>query len=142
MNDREKTVLIFLSAVLLIGAVINGFKKWQSRQRLVLLPIELKNTSSLSADTVIDINSATPEQLEALPGIGPVLAHRIVTYREKHGPFKDISEIRNVSGIGPKKFAALKEFITCNPVYEGKFRPRITEQAGDAVIRRKSIEQR
>lgn len=116
MNQREKTVLIFLSAVLLTGAVINAFKNWQLRHRLASLPLELKNATSMPADTVIDINSATPEQLEALPGIGPVLAQRIVSYREKHGAFKDISEICNVSGIGPKKFAALKEFIACNQV--------------------------
>lgn len=137
MNEREKTVLIFLSAVLLIGAVINVFKNWQLRHRLASMPLELKYATSLPADTVIDINSATPEQLEALPGIGPVLAQRIVSYREKHGTFKDISEICNVSGIGPKKFAALKEFIICKQVSAGESRPQFTEQTGDTTLQRK-----
>ncbi|MCX7732278.1 MAG: helix-hairpin-helix domain-containing protein [candidate division WOR-3 bacterium] len=142
MNEREKTVLIFLSAVLLIGAVINVFKSWQLRHRLASLPLELKRATSVPADTVIDINSATAEQLEALPGIGPVLAQRIVSYREKHGAFKDIAEICNVSGIGPKKFAALKEFITCKQVRDDESRPQFTEQTGDATIRRKGIKTR
>jgi len=57
------------------------------------------------------INTASASQLEKLPGIGPVLAKDIVLYRESSGGFKDIEEIKNVKGIGEKKFEAIKESI-------------------------------
>jgi len=50
--------------------------------------------------------------LDALPGIGPTLAARIVEYRQANGPFKSIEEVKNVSGIGEKRFADIKDFIT------------------------------
>jgi comEA protein len=59
----------------------------------------------------IDINSATKDDLEALPGIGPSLAERIVRYRTAHGRFKSLDELDNVSGIGPKTVERLKEFL-------------------------------
>jgi len=60
----------------------------------------------------VNINSATLDQLDSLPGIGPALAQRIVDYREQHGPFHSIEELMKVSGIGPKKFAQLQSRIT------------------------------
>lgn len=49
---------------------------------------------------------------EELEGIGPSLAQRIVSYRDANGPFTDIEQIKNVSGIGDKKFEAIKDDIT------------------------------
>ncbi len=60
----------------------------------------------------LNINSATAEELETLPGIGPVLAEEIVDYREKNGYFESVEEIINVSGIGKAKFKAISEDIT------------------------------
>ena len=54
---------------------------------------------------------ATIEQLEQLDGIGPALAARIVEYRESHGGFRSIEELREVEGIGEKRFAALKDAV-------------------------------
>lgn len=59
----------------------------------------------------IPINTAAAEQLENLPGIGPALAHRIVEYRKKNGPFKSIDELLNVKGIGQKKLEALRPYV-------------------------------
>jgi competence protein ComEA len=55
--------------------------------------------------------TATVEQLEELDGIGPTLAERIVEYRESHGGFRSIAELREVEGIGEKRFASLKEAL-------------------------------
>ncbi|RMF88283.1 MAG: helix-hairpin-helix domain-containing protein [Nitrospirae bacterium] len=50
----------------------------------------------------IHLNTATAEELEALPGIGPVLAERIVRYRADHGPFTTVEELRQVKGVGER----------------------------------------
>ena len=60
----------------------------------------------------IDLNTATLSQLDSLPGIGPVIAERILELREKSGPFKRIEDLMNVQGIGEKKFLKLKDLIT------------------------------
>ena len=59
--------------------------------------------------TPLDINAAGEEELTALPGIGPVLARRIVEYRAEHGPFASVEDLTDVSGIGASKLAALEE---------------------------------
>ena len=59
----------------------------------------------------VNINTATEQQLEALPGIGPAIAKRIVTFRTDH-PFKNIEEIMDVKGIGSKLFDKIKALIT------------------------------
>ena len=60
----------------------------------------------------LDLNAATAEELTALPGVGEVLAARIVEYREANGPFGSADELTNVSGIGLAKLAALEGLIT------------------------------
>ncbi len=65
----------------------------------------------LSPGEKINLNTATEEELAALPGIGEVLAERILQYREKNGEFETISEVMNVSGIGDKKFNAIKDSV-------------------------------
>jgi competence protein ComEA len=60
----------------------------------------------------ININSATQIELESLFGIGPVIAKAVIQYRLENGPFKEIEEIQEVSGIGPVTFERIKPFIT------------------------------
>lgn len=59
----------------------------------------------------ISLSTATVEQLDTLDGIGPTLAARIVQYRDAHGGFKTVDELRQVSGIGDKRFAALRKSV-------------------------------
>ena len=60
----------------------------------------------------ININTASPSELEALPGVGAKTAARIVEYRQKNGPFKKVEDLMNVRGIGEKNFVKLKPQIT------------------------------
>ena len=64
-----------------------------------------------SPSAPLDLNSATLEQLEALPGIGPVTAQKILDYRQQHGAFHAIEELEGVSGIGPAHMAQLKGLV-------------------------------
>jgi competence protein ComEA len=61
---------------------------------------------------LVDLNSATLEQLETLPGVGPVLGQRILDWRTAHGNFATVDQLNDVSGIGDVKFAALKPLVT------------------------------
>lgn len=67
--------------------------------------------SSSTAGDIVNINTADAAQLATLKGIGPALSQRIIEYREQNGGFKTIDEIKNVRGIGDKKFAAFKDKI-------------------------------
>lgn len=61
---------------------------------------------------LVDLNSATAEQLEELPGVGPSTASAILDYRKEHRRFRSIDELLEVRGIGPSKFAALRSRVT------------------------------
>ncbi|MBW2474740.1 MAG: helix-hairpin-helix domain-containing protein [Deltaproteobacteria bacterium] len=58
------------------------------------------------------LNQATAEQLQTLPGVGPALSERIVSYRDKHGPFRSVDQLAEVNGIGEAKLAKLKDQLT------------------------------
>lgn len=62
--------------------------------------------------TLVDLNSATSVQLEELPGIGPALAEAIITERTRRGGFRSVNELRDVRGIGEKRFADLADLVT------------------------------
>ena len=62
--------------------------------------------------SIININTATSEQLQNLPGIGPVLADRILAYRAEYGAFETVGELMNVSGIGEKKLEEIWDLVT------------------------------
>lgn len=120
MNRREATVLIVLIATLLSGSALSVHKRWLRARNAQ--QVTLTATDSLPDDDgltgLINLNIATTRQLEALPGIGPVLAERIIAYRTRHGGFRRVSELRSVSGIGPKRYAVLAELVTVLPTSE------------------------
>ena len=77
------------------------------------LPAEGQAAPAEAASGVpaLDLNAASAEELDALPGIGPVLARRIVEQRRQSGPFRSVEELRSVRGIGPKLFVRLRPLV-------------------------------
>lgn len=63
------------------------------------------------ADGLVNLNTATLAELDALPGIGPVYAQRILDYRQAHGPFTNPAQVMDVKGIGPATYARLQDLI-------------------------------
>ena len=61
---------------------------------------------------ILDINTASAAQLQTLPGIGEVIAQRIVDYREANGPFRSVGELTRVEGIGQKRLEAIWDLVT------------------------------
>jgi len=65
----------------------------------------------LDTQEKIDLNNATVEELVTLPGIGEVLATRIIAYREEHGSFQTLDQLKGVNGIGEKVVEAIAELV-------------------------------
>ena len=72
----------------------------------------VSNNSGDGSQELVNINTASLEELDALPGIGPTTAQKIIDYREQNGPFSAIEDIMNVSGIGPATFEDIQNLIT------------------------------
>jgi len=75
----------------------------------------VREFSRPSAPPALDVNRANQQDFERLPGIGPVLARRIVEYRESRGAVQDIEQLRRVKGIGKKTFERIRAFVAVLP---------------------------
>ncbi len=75
-------------------------------------PLDADPTADPTVIQKININTASVQELTSLPGIGQVLAQRIVDHRSKYGPFDAIGELANVEGIGLQKLEAIWQYIT------------------------------
>jgi competence protein ComEA len=75
-------------------------------------PAGKKGMKSAETTTQVDLNTATIDQLQTLPGIGPTMAQRILTWRTQHGHFDSINQLRDVGGIGDARFAKLAKLVT------------------------------
>ncbi|MGI6036751.1 MAG: ComEA family DNA-binding protein [Limnochordia bacterium] len=119
MQKREQILvaLVIFSLTLGSGLWIRA-AVWSAGEEVQFYMEEVQPIESLELtpgegqfDPRININRANVELLCTLPGIGPVLAERIIAYREEQGEFKEPEELINVSGIGAKKLAGLLDLI-------------------------------
>lgn len=78
----------------------------------VILSSEPEPSASSDTAALINLNTATAEELDTLPGIGPVRAQAIITYRQEQGEFFTIEQVMEVDGIGEGIFEQIREFIT------------------------------
>ena len=77
--------------------------------------LDARESGDSGKPALININTADEAQLTSLQGIGPTKAKAITQYRQEHGPFKTVDDLKKVSGIGDKTLASLKPFITVGP---------------------------
>lgn len=125
LTRAEQRVILFLSGTLLIGAGIRFYQEAYPPTR----QFDYRSADSsfaafrdrLASDTIpgktgtkglLDINSASKDELVGLPGIGKTLAERIVFFREHEGEFASIEDLQKVKGISKKKLEKLRPYIT------------------------------
>lgn len=113
---RPQWILMIITGVffcLLIGIFIgrNLTQSYISIPDSTNSQVSDSTNKNQSNDGRIDINTASLQQLQLLPGIGQTIAQRIIDYRTENGHFSTIEDIMNVSGIGQKKFDEIKPYI-------------------------------
>ena len=109
LTRQEKLLLIFLTSLLLLGLILN----YALKTRPVLHNFYQYSGTKMHNDYLsVNINSASVQELVRLPGVGEIIASRIIKYRRLHGDFKEKGELKNIKGIGEKKFQDINEHIT------------------------------
>jgi len=104
LTHQERQVILFLVSVGFLGIAINLLIKKHSHLEVV--------TYIQQDFGKINLNEADVQALESLPGIGEKLATAIVDYRQAHGAFKDIEELKDIKGIYPYRFNKVKDYLT------------------------------
>ena len=102
---------IDLSSLNLAARVVDGQQILVGRSVAAPVPASSAGLSAAAAGPV-SLNSATLDELEALPGVGPVLAQHIIDWRSAHGGFSSVEQLNDVPGIGEVKFGALRSLVT------------------------------
>ena len=113
-SDAHALAVLLLATALGVGTLLpllgretSGLP--QPRPAGGAAPTPTRSTSSVVG--TLNLNTADAETLQALPGIGPALAERIVAYRLEHGPFQTVEDLRQVPGIGPKRWERIRPWI-------------------------------
>ena len=123
MKKRSLSILVLITCI--FTAFLAGFTAGRNLNRAPVRIYQIERPTiaastehASEADTgptvpaIVNINTADSAQLETLPGIGPVLAGRIIAYREEHGGFRAIEELTKVKGIGTATLEEILDLIT------------------------------
>ena len=109
---KERALIIVTVLFTILLAVILTVRYHSDSQQLLSNDQNSTKSSVVSIDGKLNINSATQQELSMLPGIGDTLSMRIIEYREENGPFEEITELREVKGIGTELFEQISQYIT------------------------------
>ncbi|MCX6137996.1 MAG: helix-hairpin-helix domain-containing protein [Ignavibacteriales bacterium] len=120
---NEQKILLFLAVLFLAGAAIKVYRSSVVPPRAPRFDYSESDSVFAARSTIpaapssikqqpVNINAAGVEELDGLPGIGPSMARQIVEYRNEHGPFKSLQDLRNIKGLGPKKLEKLQPMVT------------------------------
>jgi comEA protein len=106
LTAQERRVLLFVSLLLALGMGLGFFKK------TIGCNICLVDIHSKKQHSVININTATRDELLKLPGIGPKTADDIIAARANRGGFKSVEDLKEIKGISDSKLGLLKEYLS------------------------------
>ena len=114
--SKTETFLLALTALFLVTAV--SVRLLTPRAAASQYTVEALTPSEETEEDRVNINTASASELDTLPGIGPVLAQRIIDRRTEQGPFTSVEELLEVDGIGQATLDGLREFITVKETKE------------------------
>jgi competence protein ComEA len=103
MKRKEVIATILLAGILLVLNTVSSIRRAQERRSSGLVV--------QTANIQVSVNASSMADLGDLPGIGPVLAERIVTYRKQRGGFRSLEELKEVKGIGDKLFEKILPYV-------------------------------
>ena len=109
-SDRDQRVLVVLAVLVFIGIGIH-WASWRSRGENL---VEIERLPARQYDFKVDINRATWVEWMQLPGIGEILARRIVADRKQRGPFTRIDDLDRVSGVGAITLDTIRPWLVCS----------------------------
>jgi comEA protein len=104
MAARPLTARLILSAILVLCAVVTPCLGKKKKPPLV----------------PVNVNTATSEELQQVPGIGPVTAAKILQMRKSYGAFRSVDDLRAIKGIGPKRLAKMRKYLTVGKEMDSK----------------------
>jgi competence protein ComEA len=109
-------------------STVNVARRLRDGELIVILPLLIPGSTPMVPSAAagvptkaddsrvkININTATGKELEALPGVGEVIASRIITYREQNGPFRSVDDLIHVEGVSDRAIDSIRELVTIGP---------------------------
>ena len=114
---QEKWALLILGIALLVGMGIDFYQQNFAPSRIHKIPagqevLVQQKQKELASKQQVNPNTATSEELQRVPGIGPQLAERIIAYRQEHGYFAMLEDLRKVSGVGPSTYKKIEPYLS------------------------------
>lgn len=111
-NTENNAFLMFIGFCAVVSMAVVIVAAMSAPPLLPSVAFDTAQTSTVDENFgKVNLNTALKEELMTLPGIGEELAERIIAYREQHGSFQTVNELLNVSGIGEKKWEAVRELV-------------------------------